>query len=437
MSEQSTSKNTKTVVQPLSAEEKKSFEELISFCDHEMEQVRITALSNLVKFVKLEAYIKHLRYTIRLMESCVKVLVKLLFDKSNSVSKLAISSLILLSQDESTLFFNEMVKHHIIDVLMRIFGTLEKEETKNTLSQNNKETMECILLLLSNLTASSEQARVKFLKMKTIEDTMKNLKKRVDSDSESDEDSYSDTSSDSDVENEPQDVYIKQLINYFNRPVGDLKISLFSSHLIPTILANITVNDHAKHAMTKSDNGISSHLHTLLFNNRNIELINNTDEDIQNDKCLRRGAILSILKNCLFDKRNMATILFANRMTETTTHTEVVDLILYQLNPKFPPHVQNVASECLILISNTPFGVQQLSESLENIKKVKCSSPEAATNISQVVQSVEQKDMVKVGSLVRVDEDGQMVNVSSGSNIENEEEEQTQPKKQVDYDDLD
>jgi len=107
----------------LSLEEKKSFDELLSFCTHTKDEVRLAAVSTLLNYIKIEAYIKHLRYTVRVLETTIKVLVQLISD-SESISRMAIACLIVISQDQSTLFTNEMVKNGIVQVLMTNFNSL-------------------------------------------------------------------------------------------------------------------------------------------------------------------------------------------------------------------------------------------------------------------------------------------------------------------------
>ncbi|EFC46624.1 predicted protein [Naegleria gruberi] len=388
----------------LTREEKQSFEELIDFCSHNNEQVRITGLSNLLKFLRIEEYLNNLRFTIRVLEKCIKTLVNLTSDKSHFVSKLSISCLILLSQDESTIFFNEMVKNDLIQILMNIFIKMERRELNNELNQNDKDTLECILLLLSNLTSNSEQARLKFLNMKTIEETLKklkkaNLKSNDSDDSDDDSDTESDSDSDSDNLDELKEYNIMKLINYFNRPMNELKISLISSHLIPTILGNLSVNDHAKYIIVNNNCNIS-YLHLLLFKNNNLDLLNNLD--IQQDKCLRRRSILAILKNCLFKKNLIPNIIYAN-----DTNLNLFDLLYYQLNSNFPIFIQQLTIECLQLISDLPFGLEYLHPYLDKLIELNNS------NLDQIIQAIQTRNLVKPGTLIKIDENGQMINLNT------------------------
>ncbi|KAF0976597.1 hypothetical protein FDP41_004496 [Naegleria fowleri] len=562
--------NTTTLLKP---EEAQSFEELISFCEHEKSEIQITALSHLLSTFKNHhsPYIKYLRYHSRLMEKCMRILVTVIErsipfvvatsaqklttttpvatstktttitalnpsttqkaqsskkdssqESNNTLTqqqvihintcKLALSCLILLSQDESTLLLNEMVKNNIIEILMnksQLFdiescahsSTLNTSSTRKNPSNNTTSTiMEYVVLLLSNLTSSSELARLKFLQMDGNL-TRKRVQKMSLS-SESSDDSTSDSSSsssDDDDENDKlnsslRDLYIRKLMNYFmngletfsqqHSTVTHSSLSLQYSYLIPTILANLAVNDHAKHAMILSSSqhlNHSSHLHTLLFHNRNINLFKSFD--IHEDQCMRRRAILSLLKNCLFDKKNIRSILLYQTFDHSIHEHDqdgdesdsrrdlVMDLILYQLTYHlFPSYIRVLAAECLVLITNTPFGVEYLkSNYLTKIKELKKSnissqsggdsrilgattSSSTTTNITtntttnittnittntntttnttstmsssssnsehlqlldQVIQSIENRNMIRLGSLVRVDENGQMINVDS------------------------
>jgi len=302
---------------------------------------------------------------------------------------------------------------------MANFNSLYEKEVKNVPS--NKYLLESILLLLSNLTANSEQARLKFLNMKTIEDTLRKLKKfDSDSDDSDDDDTDSSDSEDESDDESERDANISMIFKYFNRNHEQLRVSIVASHLLPTILANITVNDHAKHSIVKYSNETTSYLHLLLFKNVNINML--SDKDIVQDKCLRRSAILSLLKNCLFDRSNIASILYVNRSSENEESRDVIELLLYQLTPKlFPNYVQLVASECLIMMTNTGFGLEHVSQFIERIKllDLKTYNEKTIENMNQLIYTIENKDAVKPGSIVQIDENGNMVNLNSNNTTNN------------------
>jgi hypothetical protein len=310
------------------------------------------------------------------MHKIVKILIDMISSLSETTSKLALQSLIELSsskeqEDEDKLledfviggahegFIKEMIHCGVIDKLMNTMMVLKNKYSQNKKNEDLSERLNLCAILLNNVTTQSYGAR-KLLQIKSVEDSLYEVKNKIDTEDEVEEDSEEDDDEKKDQWGKAY--YIFKLIEWFT-VYDDAKFSKW----IPNILTNVTnIGDGRELLLTNDHDSVIGGDKFLL---QDLIGTDNANSIIWDQDPLKRSGALKAVRNCLFEKREHHKIV---------AQTPLVDIVLNRLVARKEStkefvedkiSLRRLLSEVVLILTTSAEGADALSTE-ERFRKI-------------------------------------------------------------------